>query len=242
MSARPFLTAEWRYLAMLNFEIDPDVLRPLVPQGTEIDFFRDKTFVSLVGFRFLNTRVCGVAIPWHRDFEEINLRFYVVRNTEGEVRRGVCFVKEIVPRRAIATVARTIYGEPYVALPTESRVEYRPDSDTISSVEYRWKFSGEWNFLSLSSSHALSEPAIDSEEAFIAEHYWGYTHRRMKTSEYRVEHPPWKIWTADQVDFRCDVEALYGEAFVPFLAKPPTSAFIAAGSPVAVYPAGGLRG
>ena len=44
-------------------------------------------YVSLVGFRFLNTRVLGVSIPFHRDFDEVNLRFYVRRNIGSEVRR-----------------------------------------------------------------------------------------------------------------------------------------------------------
>ncbi len=75
----PFLTAEWRHLAMLNYEIDPVILRPFVPSGTELDSWNGKTYVSIVGFLFLKTRVRGLAIPFHQNFEEINLRFYVRR-------------------------------------------------------------------------------------------------------------------------------------------------------------------
>jgi uncharacterized protein YqjF (DUF2071 family) len=72
-SARVFLTAEWRHLAMLNYIIDPALLKPLVPAGTELDFWGGQTYVSMVGFLFLNTRVRGIPIPFHRNFEEINL-------------------------------------------------------------------------------------------------------------------------------------------------------------------------
>src|SRR5262245_53035082 len=112
-----FLTAEWRDLAMLNYEIDPAVLASRVPPGCELDTWDGRTFVSVVGFRFLRTRVLGVPVPFHVNFEEVNLRFYVRRKADSEWRRGVVFVKELVPRRAIALVARVAYGENYVAFP-----------------------------------------------------------------------------------------------------------------------------
>src|SRR5678815_3083384 len=110
---RKFLTAKWHDLIMANYEVDSAVLVPLVPRGTELDLFDGRCFVSLVGFMFLDTRVFDFLIPFHVNFEEVNLRFYVKRETDNEVRRGVVFIKEIVPRAAIATVARVVYGEPY---------------------------------------------------------------------------------------------------------------------------------
>lgn len=80
---RPFLTAEWRWLAMLNYEVPPEILEPWLPRGVELDSWQDRTLVSLVGFRFLDTRVMGVAIPGHRNFDEVNLRFYVRRKMLG---------------------------------------------------------------------------------------------------------------------------------------------------------------
>lgn len=121
-ATRRFLTAEWRDLAMLNFAIDPAILAPLVPRGTELDSWHATTYVSLVGFRFLRTRLLGLPVPWHRDFEEVNLRFYVRRREGGELRRGVVFIRELVPRRAIAAVARVWYNEPYIALPMRHRI------------------------------------------------------------------------------------------------------------------------
>src|SRR5579864_6306955 len=118
-----FLTAEWRHLAMLNFEVDPTILRPFVPSGTEPDDWQGRTLVSLVGFLFLNTRVYGMRIPWHRDFEEVNLRFYVRRKTSEGWRRAVVFIKELVPRQAIAMAARLLYGENYAGIPMNHQIQ-----------------------------------------------------------------------------------------------------------------------
>src|SRR5690606_40211851 len=99
---------QWRRLVMLNYDVDPAVLRPLVPHGVELDTWEGRYLVSVVGFQFLDTRLLGVPVPFHRDFDEINLRFYVRRRADDGWRRGVVFVKEIVPRRALAAVARAV--------------------------------------------------------------------------------------------------------------------------------------
>src|SRR5579859_1008263 len=107
-----FLSAEWRDLLMLNYEVDPACVQQYVPAGTELDSFAGKTYVSLVGFRFCRTKLLGVLpIPFHSEFEEINLRFYVKRRDINEIRRGVVFIAEIVPKQAIALTARWFYGE-----------------------------------------------------------------------------------------------------------------------------------
>ena len=227
-----FLTARWHHLAMLNYEVDPSLLASRVPAGTELDTFGGRTFVSRVGFRFLETRVLGVPIPGHRNFDEVNLRFYVRRHAPDGIRRGVVFVKEIVPRRAIAAVARVLYGENYVALPMRSRDE--PDGEG-RLVEYAWKTGALWNRLSLRTAGAPFLADEASEECFITEHYWGYARQRGGgTVEYRVEHPRWRVWRAREAAFDCDVAGLYGEEFAAPLAAAPTSAFLAEGSEVVV--------
>ena len=145
-NVQPFLTANWRYLAMLNYVVDPRLITPLVPAETEIDFENGETFLSVVGFLFLDTRLLGLPIPLHRDFEEVNLRFYVRRKSADTWRRGVVFIRELVPRRAIALVARTFYGENYVAVPMKHEIEHlaapasggqllRPSGDVVSKTD-----------------------------------------------------------------------------------------------------------
>jgi uncharacterized protein YqjF (DUF2071 family) len=233
--ARPFLTANWHHLAMLNYEIDPTLLAPHVPAGTELDSWDGRTFVSMVGFRFLGTRVLGVPIPFHRNFDEINLRFYVRRVVDDEVRRGVVFVKEIVPRRAIAWVARAVYGENYLALPMSSEVEV-PDADRgVGRATYSWRTRERWNRIAVKFDGQPALPTPGSEEEFITEHYWGYARQRSgATIEYRVEHPQWRVWRAVSAALDCDVATFYGDEFVDALRGSPASAFIADGSAVTV--------
>jgi uncharacterized protein YqjF (DUF2071 family) len=234
---KPFLTAHWRYLAMLNFRVAPELLAPYLPAGTELDFFRGETYLSIVGFLFYHTIVCGLPIPRHRNFEEVNLRFYV-RKRAGAARtdvwrRGVVFIRELVPKPAIAITARVFYGEPYQALPMRSEVI---DSDGEVSARYEWRRGNKWEHLSISARGEPQNIAAGSHEEFITEHYWGYTRRSAdRTSEYRVEHPRWKIWPATSFEFKADIATLYGDEFLATLTAPAASAFIADGSFVTVY-------
>jgi uncharacterized protein len=235
--SNPFLTAEWRYLLMLNYEVDPAVLLPLLPAGTQLDLWEGKALASVVGFLFEKTRLLGLPVPFHTHFEEVNLRFYVKRQANGETRRGVTFVKEIVPRKMVALVARWLYGENYVAMPTRHTVEELSGKLCPEGlVEYSWRYQGRLNRLgglALGDQQPI-EPASEAE--FIFEHYWGYTRRGSeKTGEYRVDHPAWRIWTVAQPYLLCNVKGLYGSAFEPFLHRRPHSAFLAEGSKVAVY-------
>jgi len=229
---RPFLTAQWRHLAMLNFEIDPKVLRPFVPVGTELDSWQGRTFVSIVGFLFLETRLLGVPIPYHRDFEEVNLRFYVRRRADEGWRRAVVFVKEIVPRTAIALTARLLYGENYVALKMQHGIDGAPAARRVS---YSWWLHGREHRISMSVDGEAQDVREGSEEEFVTEHYWGYVRGGRRTTEYRVEHPRWRVSPATSARLDCDVAALYGSQFVEFLNAAPTSAFLADGSEVAVF-------
>lgn len=230
---RPFLTAEWRHLAMLNFAIDPRALRPFVPRGTELDDFNGQTFISVVGFLFLNTRVCGIAIPLHRDFEEVNLRFYVRRKGSEGWRRGVAFIREIVPRRAIAWTARAVYGENYVALPMRHLLA--PSAAAPDEVLYGWRFGGRECSIRMTAAGQPRAAEPGSEAEFITEHYWGYARRRGdRTTEYRVDHPRWRIREAASAALDLDAATLYGPAFAGALQARPASAFLADGSPVTV--------
>jgi len=231
---RAFLTAEWKHLAMLNYEIEPSVLVSFVPHGTELDSWNGRTFISIVGFLFQRTRVLGFPIPFHQDFVEVNLRFYVRRKAHDGWRRGVVFIKEIVPRFAIALVARNLYNEPYIALPMAHHIDGSPPS--IKSAEYSWCFAGKQHSLKLATK-GEAQPLRDGSEAeFITEHYWGYNKQRDRsTLEYRVEHPRWQVYETSEVHFDCDVVGLYGSRFHDSLDCKPSSAFLAEGSPVTVF-------
>ena len=231
---RPFLTAQWRDLAILTFETDAAVLRPLVPAGTELDDWRGRTLVSVVGFRFLDTRLLGVPIPFHRNFQEVNLRFYVRRRGREGWRRAVVFVKELVPRTAVAATARLVYGKNYVVLPMKHRVDV--ETGRGRRVVYSWRVNGHENRIQVSAHGEAYDTESGSEAEFITVHHWGYVRRRDgSTLEYRVEHPHWRVWQGTEARLECDAPHLYGDALAECLRAAPTSAFLAEGSAVTIF-------
>lgn len=233
-ASRPaiFLTAEWRSLLMVNYAVPPSLLHSFLPRGVELDLWQGEALISLVGFRFLKTRVLGIAIPWHQNFEEVNLRFYVRRKMADGFQRGVVFIREIVPRLAIATVARVVYNEPYVALP----MRHDCPAETVGGrFEFAWRYRQHWQTLGAETTGESAPMRPGSAEEFIFEHYWGYTRQRDGgTVEYQVEHPAWKVWQAARTWREGDAAALYGADFARFLEAEPRSTFVAEGSPVIV--------
>jgi hypothetical protein len=231
---RIFLTAEWQHLAMLNYEVDAGLLLPFLPAGTELDLWQGKLFISIVGFRFLKTKMFGLLpIPMHSNFEEVNLRFYVRRQAGNEVRRGVVFIREMVPRQATAFVARTFYNENYVALPMAH--EIRSVGNNGLEVAYRWRNGKHWSGISLETDGNPGLPGEGSLEQFITEHYWGYAAQpRGGSVEYRVEHPSWKVWQVRQSLFEGDAEKFCGNKIAAALRGKPETAFLAEGSAVHV--------
>jgi uncharacterized protein YqjF (DUF2071 family) len=234
----PFLTGRWEHLAMISYACPAELLEPLVPNGTELDAPDGTPRMSLVGFMFRGTRLLGVPVPLHTDFEEVNLRFYVRRHADDGDRRGVVFIRELVPRRAIAAIARRVYQERYLAVPMDHRVDLVGGAIPIGgTVEYGWRFAGSRQRMRciVRGEAADVEPASEAE--FITEHYWGYTPQRDGgCAEYRVEHPRWSVWRAQETAFDCDVARFYGPAFAECLQATPHSAFVATGSEVSVFP------
>ena len=225
----PFITAAWRDLLMLNWRVDPALLDPLVPMGTELDPWKGSHWVSLVGFRFLDLAVKGVPAIGHRDFPEINLRFYVRREVAGEIRRGVVFLSELTPRRIVEWVARAVYSEPYKTLPMRNEIGK-------IKTQYELKQAGKWQGMAVMPVGDWREPAADSVEAFFIEHYWGYNRQANGgTMEYEVTHPKWRTRPAELTRFDLDVKALYGQDWVEVLAATPDAVVLADGSEVAVF-------
>lgn len=228
-----FLSAEWRDLVMLNYAVDPAFLKEYIPDGTELDSFQGKTYVSLVGFRFLRTKLLGiVAIPFHTNFDEVNLRFYVRRREGESIKRGVVFIREIVPKRAIAFVARVVYGENYTCHPMRHSIHV---DEAGATADYSWKLGCLWCKIRTQAQGIPTLPNESSLEQFIAEHYWGYAAQRGGgSSEYQVTHVPWRVWKCSDASFEGDGSSLYGYGIGMALRRPPDSAFIAEGSDVQV--------
>ena len=227
-----FLTAEWKKLAIANYSIDPDLLTKHLPAGTELDIWNGKCYVSLVGFLFKNTRLKGIRVPFHSNFEEVNLRFYVRYKEDKVWKRAVVFIKEIVPRYALAFIANTFYKEHYVAVPMRHSWEHNEDS---LNVTYEWKAKEHWQRFSIDASPVLTPIEVASEAEFITEHYWGYSRfNELTTIEYEVRHPRWEQYLVNRFEINVDFGLNYGEDFSFLSGKIPDSVMLAEGSIVSV--------
>ena len=226
-----FLNAEWRKLILVNYEIDPEVLKPYIPSGTELDLWKGKCYISLVGFMFLNTKMLGLKIPFHINFEEVNLRYYVKRIEGEKIKRGVAFVKEIVPKRAISIVANVVYKENYETLKMGHIWKIEPEN---LFVEYRWRKKGKWYKISLNAYPTAENFPVRSETEFITEHYWGYAKHGNKTNEYEVTHPRWQVYSVKDFLIEVDFELLYGKDFAFLNGLEPSSVMLAEGSEITV--------
>ena len=213
---------------MLNYAVDPSLVQSFVPAGTELDQHEGKTYVSLIGFEFNKTRILGRTVPFHQSFEEVNLRFYVRRGS----RRGVVFIRELVPKFAVTAVARLAYGENYSCVPMSHRV----DSDSAGIyAQFAWGTGEERCSISAQICGNSYLPLEGSLAQFITEHYWGYAVRAGSTVEYQVDHPQWQVREAMTAEFRGDGGRYYGPEFTEILAGPPQSTFLADGSAVTVF-------
>ncbi len=229
---RKFLAAEWQNLIMANYIVDPGILSAYLPAKTELDFHNGNTYVSLVGFMFAETSIFGIKIPFHINFEEVNPRFYVRYNDNGNWKKGVVFIKEIVPKYAISFVANTIYREKYCCMPMKN---FKHNKEKEIQIGYHWKSKTQWNKLEVVAKNITVPMQPGSEEEFIAEHYWGYSkYSSSKTFEYAVEHPAWQVYPVTSCLVDCDFEGLYGKDFAFLKTKKPDSLFLAKGSPIAV--------
>lgn len=239
---RPFLTCEWRNLFLVTYAVPPSLLKPYVPPGLELDLRNGDAFVSLVAFDFLRIApqfplvrriVPATALG---NFPELNLRFYVRHGDE----RGVVFVREIVPQRLAAWVARTIYNEPYRVAVLTSHCQ---EDEASRTMEYRLTWEGSEQTLRVTGSKPTYLPQPQSDEHFFKEHRWGFGRtRRGQTLRYEVEHPPWEVFPVQSYHVALDWASVYGPQWQLLSKATPMSTVFAVGSAVAVYPQGALLG
>lgn len=229
-----FLSAQWEYLTMFNYEVDEALLLPHLPPFTQLDLYNGKAVVSVVGFLFNDTKVLGVKWPGFVNFEEVNLRYYIKYFDGNNWKRGVGFISEIVPKRLIACMANLLYNEHYSTAEMEHLIELNEDELQVS---YSWqKKSQRKNSMWVKAIPVPSNIIPDSEEEFIFEHYSGYNKLNdSRTIEYSLSHPVWQVYPVTGFGLDCDIAEAYGEEFSPFLHKvKPVSVFLARGSQVSV--------
>lgn len=227
-----FLKAQWENIIMANYEIDPEILYPYLPKGVELDLYKGKAFVSLVGFMFKKTKLFNVAIPWFGTFEEINLRFYVIRKEGGKWKRGVVFINETIPYPIVAWMANKLYKEHYTVVPTRHEISMEKNKQ---KVNFEWLLNKKWNSIYVEATTDSKAMKNQSLEKFIYEHYYGYTKiDEENTEEYKLQHPSWMVNEVLDYKIDCDFTAMYGESFSVLNTAKPEAVFIAEGSSVAI--------
>ncbi len=228
--SRPFLTARWTDLAIITYSVPPRVLEPRVPAGLELDTRAGSAFVSLVAFHFRDTRVWGISWPGHRNFPELNLRYYVRRGGD----RGVVFLREFIGKRLVAWLANWLYAENYAVAPVSSHVTDDPDHH---GLELSWIRAGRPHTLGVTGRKPAIVPPQTSDAHFFKEQRWGYgTDRRGRTIRYEVVHPSWEVYPVESYRVDLDWGAVYGPEWKFLQTQEPVSVLLAAGSPVAVHP------
>jgi uncharacterized protein YqjF (DUF2071 family) len=231
--SKKFLSAEWRKLILANYPVEKAALQPYLPINAELDEWNGKTYVSLVGFMFLNTKMLGIKIPFHVNFPEVNLRFYVRVKEKNNWKRGVVFIKEIVPKPAITFVANVFFNEHYATMPMKNH--HLIDNNQLT-VGYEWKYNHQWNKLGVVAESFSKLIAEGSKEEFITQHFWGYSSTKKKeTIEYEVTHPKWESYPVKSYTINCDFGRIYGTSFDYLSQTHPESVMLAEGSEIAVF-------
>jgi len=219
-------------LILANYAVPRRLLAPFLPSGVDLDERDGKAWASIVAFSFEDTRVLGVPWPGFRNFPEWNLRFYVRQGS----RRGVCFVREIVPSAWVCFMARAIYNEPYSPAPMAARLREEGRERRVR-YDLRWRGKRYSARVRAENHPVLPEPG--SAEHFFKEQQWGFGRTRSgRTVVYEVCHPHWDVYPVKSHDLRLDWAALYGDQWGEMQNREPDSVFLARGSRVEVFPKG----
>lgn len=234
---RPFLQADIQGVVITSFQIAPEKLQPYLPPGTELDHIEGKVFISLVGFIFANPRLFGLfRAPFHHRFEQINLRFYVFRRTSRGKRRGVVFIQEIIPKRIVAGIARSTYGENYIRLPIKSLSDPSTNTGASGLIEYRWQYKNQWMALSAQVRKKKLKLKPGDAREFVSRRFWGYCSQKDGTClEYRVKHPPWQLRHVAIAQVTGNMNHLWGKEIGDVLADKPEFSVWIPSSPFKIY-------
>ncbi len=224
-----YLQAQWKHLVLANYAVPDSVLEPYLPDNCELDKYEGSAYLSLVAFQFKETKVYGLKWPGYTNFPEYNLRFYIKLNGV----RGVCFIREYVPSKLIAWIARSVYNEPYKAANLQDIVE--SNAETIAA-QYSLNDQGATFNVVVKGNNSPYEPPSDSIEHFFKEHELGVGRSKSgETVTYNVHHPIWRVYPIQEYALSIDWERVYGQQFSFLQGREPNSLCFAEGSEITVF-------
>jgi uncharacterized protein YqjF (DUF2071 family) len=232
--SHPFLTARWENLFLCTYAVPPPLLQPRLPPGLSLDLRDGRAFVSLVAFEFFSTRVWGIAWPGCTNFAELNLRFYV---RCGE-QRGVVFLREFVPQRFVAWMARLLYNEPYRAAPFTA---IRKEDWETRRMDFCLRWGSRDHRIQVIGCKPSYKPVESTDEHFFKELHWGFGMTPGgRTLRYQVDHPVWDVFPIRDYHLDIDWASVYGPEWGFLASERPYSTVFAVGSEISVYPKGSV--
>ena len=233
------ISARWRDVAILSWPIGDDCLVPFLPKSLVLDRWDGEAYISLVCLYVEGLRILELPV-WPRRFAEINLRFYVRPADRSDVRKGVVFLKQLVPHRLIALGARCLFREPMSVLPAlmsrECDPGESPNSDPQRRLCYGWLNDGCAEGLRVTSGGSAYHANTGSLDEFLTARYWGYNRQsggRVRT--YRITRDAWSLVPVIDYTLDCDARSLCGAPFGDAVSERPASVLWATGSHARVH-------
>ena len=211
---RPVMKQQWRDLAYIHWEYEPEEVQALLPAGIEVDTFDGKAWVGLIPFSMRNISFPLIPpVPYFGSFPEVNVRTYVKRNGVP----GVWFFSLDVNRLIPAFFARATYFIPYCWGKASHK---KTEAKLLTSVARRWP-SKSSSHIELSIGERIESP---SELAHFLSARWGLFSQgfggRLRYAP--VDHEQWELYSAsidmldDKLVTAAGLPAPRGEAHVMF--------------------------
>lgn len=208
---RSFTLQSWRDVVFLHWRVDPDVVAPLLPPGTEPDLVDGTTWIGVVGLRMTDLRVGPVPYP---SFLELNIRLYSC-GTSGQ--RAVVFRAMEASEPVFAAASRSSTRLPY----TWAAMRFTHAGRRIGFATRRRlpRPSGTGLRFEVEYDAAPHEPSA-TEAALTAR--WSL-HQRWygPTLRWPVTHPAWPLHRGRLVTWHD--EGLLAAVGLPTLSDPPES-------------------
>jgi uncharacterized protein len=202
LDGRVLFDQRWTDLAFLHWPVDPDVVAPYLPRGTEPDVIDGVTYVGLIPFHMRGAGAGrGHPTEYLGDFLETNVRLYSVDATD---RHGVVFRSLEASRLATVLAARWGYRLPYVW--SRMRVERYGDVWTWSSVR-RWPHRGLRTQIAIRVGAVVAPTPLD----IWLTARWGLHHRVAgRTIWTPNEHEAWPLRTAEVIELSDELVSAAG--------------------------------
>ena len=186
------MTMRWHDLLFLHWPVRPELIRPLIPEGLELETFDGSAWIGIVPFRMTGVRPRYVPEVAALAFPELNVRTYVW--TPG--RSGVWFFSLDAANRIAVRAARSFYGLPYY----DAQMTVRSERETVhyqSSRLEKTPAAAEFD-ASYRPVGPVYRSALGTIDRWLTDRYCLYAVDRSGRLAYaEIHHAPWPLQPAE---------------------------------------------